>query len=340
MRFIVGCKPGQYPDRSEKVAIVGAGPAGLYAAGYLRCKGFQVTVYDKNPEPGGLLIFGILEIHVNKPKVREGIEELRRLGVEFRQGVEVGRDVSLGELIDSYDAVLIATGTWKTKFLNIPGSNLPGVVGAFEWIIDYHMWKYGYKDQQPPIAPRVAVIGGGLTAVDAVYVSKWLGAKEIHVIYRRTREYAPAGVRGFKEMEEQGAVIHELMSPVEYIAGPGGRVAAVKVQKMKLVQQPGEKRPRPVPVEGAFETIEVDMVIEAVGLEPTPPKGVEEYGIRLRKDGTIDVDEYKRTTREPVFAAGDVEHGPSLIGPAAKSGLDAAKAIEKYLNREIGWRRD
>ncbi len=340
LRFIIGCKPGEAREREEKIAIVGAGPAGLAAAGYLRCRGFKVDVYDKGEEPGGLLIYGILEIHIDKKKVREGIRELKELGVNFYQKVEVGKDVLLEDLIKNYSAVLIATGTWKTRFLGIPGSKLPGVLGAFEWIIQYHKWKYGYSSVKPEIKSRVAVIGGGLTAVDAVYVSKWLGAKEIHVIYRRTREYAPAGVRGFKEMEEQGAIIHELLSPVEYIAGSSGRVAAVRAQKMRLVKMPGETRPRPEPIEGAYETIEVDMVLEAVGLYPTPPSMIDKIGVRLRRNGTIDTDEYKRTTREPVFAAGDVEHGASLIGPAFKSGLDAAKAIEKYLNGEIGWRKD
>ncbi|ABM80357.1 FAD-dependent oxidoreductase [Hyperthermus butylicus] len=338
MRFIVGCKPGQAEPRSERIAIIGAGPAGLYAAGYLRCRGFNVTVFDRNPEPGGFLIFGVLEIHINKAKVREGIKELHELGVEFRQNITVCRDVSLEELINNYDAVLIATGTWESARLNIPGANLEGIYPAMEWIVDYHMWKYGYKSEKPPIGERVVVIGGGLTAVDAVHVSKWLGAKEVYMVYRRIRQYAPAGERGFREAEEAGAKIIELASPVEYIPDPSGkRVAAVKFERMKLVEQPGSKRPKPVGT-GEYFTIEADLVLEAIGLKPTPPCNVEQLGIKLRPDGTIDVDEYKRTTREPVFAAGDVEHGASLIGIAMKGGLDAAKAIEKYLNREIGWR--
>ncbi|BES82253.1 FAD-dependent oxidoreductase [Pyrodictium abyssi] len=339
MRFIVRCKPGEHREREERVAIVGAGPAGLYAAGYLRCRGFQVTVYDRNPEPGGFLIFGVLDIHVDKERVRKGIEELRGIGVEFRQNTLVGRDVLLGDLIEGYDAVLIATGTWRSRRLDIPGSGLEGVYPAMEWIVDYHMWRYGYRAEKPPVGRRVVVIGGGLTAVDAVHVAKWLGAEEVHLAYRRTRHYAPAGERGFREAEEAGAVVHELVSPVEYI-GSGGRVAAVRFQRMRLEEQPGAKRPRPVPVPGEYVTLEADMVLEAIGLVPTPPFNGGDYGIRLRSDGTIDVDEYKRTTREPVFAAGDVVHGASLIGPAMKSGLEAAAAIEKYLDGEIGWRKD
>lgn len=337
MRFIVRCKPGEYAERRERVAIVGAGPAGLYAAGYLRCRGFNVTVYDRNPEPGGFLIFGVLEIHINKERVRKGIEELRSIGVEFRQNTVVGRGILLGDLIEDYDAVLLATGTWKSRRLNMPGSNLKGVLPAMEWIVDYHMWRYGYQSGKPPVGRRVVVVGGGLTAVDAVHVAKWLGAEEVHLVYRRTRSYAPAGERGFREAEEAGAIIHELVAPVEYIGG-GGEVTAVKLQKMQLVEQPGAKRPRPVPIPGEYVTLEADMVLEAIGLIPTPPFNGGDYGIRLREDGTIDVDEYKRTTREPVFAAGDVVHGASLIGPAMRSGLEAAEAIEKYLNGEIKWR--
>lgn len=335
MRFIIGCKPGEHSEKDKSVGIIGAGPAGLYAAGYLKCKGYKVTIYDQMPEPGGFMIFGVLEIHIDKEKVKNGIKELKELGVVFKQNTRVGRDILLGDIIKAHDAVLIATGTWKSKRLSIPGSDLPEVLPATEWIVDYHLWKYGYSSEKPMIKPRVLVVGGGLTAVDAVYVSKWLGAEEIYVSYRRTREYAPAGTRGFKEMEEQGATVYELTVPVEYIE-ENGHLTGVKLEKLKLVQEPG-KRPKPVGT-GEYFTLKVDMVLEAIGLIPTPPFNGGDYGIKLRDDGTIDVDEYKRTTREPVFAAGDVSHGASLIGPAAKSGLDAAKAIEAYLEGRLGWR--
>ena len=336
MRFIVGCRPGQHGEKDKLVTIIGAGPAGLFAAGYLRCKGYRVRVVDRNPEPGGFLIFGVLEKHINKPRVRQGIKELADLGVEFQQNTLVGRDVLLGDLIEESDAVLIATGTWRSRRLRIPGSELPQVQAAMEWIVWYHMWRYGYRSDRPPIGERVVIVGGGLTAVDSVIVASWLGAKEIHMVYRRTRQYAPAGVKGFREAEEHGAIIHELAQPVEYIARDGGVV--VRLQRMRLVEDPSGGRPRPVPVEGEYFTLEADLVLEAVGLIPTPPFNGGDYGIKLRRDGTIDVDEYKRTTREPVFAAGDVVHGASLIGPAAKSGLEAAKAIEAYLEGRLGWR--
>ncbi|NOZ89135.1 MAG: FAD-dependent oxidoreductase [Crenarchaeota archaeon] len=339
MRFVVGCRPGGVPAGvgGRRVVVVGAGPAGLFAAGYLRCRGFEVVVVDRNPEPGGFLIFGVLEKHIDKEGVRRGVEELRRLGVVFRLNTVVGRDVLLGDLIGESDAVLIATGTWRSRRLGIPGSELPQVMPAMEWIVWYHMWRYGYRGDRPPVGERVVVVGGGLTAVDAVIVARWLGAREVHLVYRRTREYAPAGPRGFREAEEAGAVVHELVQPVEYI-GEAGRLVAVRLQRMRLEPSPGGGRPRPVPVPGEYLVLEADMVLEAVGLVPTPPFDGGSYGIRLRPDGTIDVDEYKRTTREPVFAAGDVAHGPSLIGPAAKSGLEAARAIEAYLAGRLGWR--
>ena len=337
MRFVLRCRPGEHPETGKRVAIVGAGPAGLYAAGLLRCRGHGVEVYDQNPEPGGFLIFGVLEVHINKDRVRQGIGELRDMGVVFNQGVKVGRDVLLGDLIGRYDAVLIATGTWRSRRLRIPGSDSPQVRAAMEWIVDYHMWRYGYRGERPPVGRRVVVVGGGLTAVDSVYVARWLGAEEVHLVYRRTRRYAPAGPKGFQEAEEQGAVVHELAQPVEYVT-EGGRLVAVRLQRMRLVEVPGAKRPKPVPVEGEYFTLPADMAVEAIGLIPTPPFNGGDYGIRLRPDGTIDVDEYKRTTREPVFAAGDVVHGASLIGPAMKSGLEAAEAIDKYLRGELGWR--
>ena len=343
MRFL-GCRLEDVPvARRGSVVVIGAGPAGLGAAGRLVCRGHEVVVIDKMPEPGGLLIFGIPEFRIPKDRIRAGIAELREAGVEFKTGVVVGRDVSLENLIREFDAVLIATGTWETRRLRIPGADLEGVYGALEYIVNYFLAKYGYKSMEavPPLGERSVVVGGGYTAVDACHVAIERGVREVHLVYRRTRREAPAGPEEFRRLEERGVVIHELVSPKRYVecGDRRGRVCGVELIRMELGEPDETGRPRPIPVPGSEFILETDSVLEAVGLRPTPPfdPGTD-HGIRLNRDGTIWTDEFFRTSRRKVFAAGDVKHGPSKIGPALKSGIDASQWIHKYLVGELkGW---
>lgn len=335
MKFALKCKPGQpLPKSGRRVAIVGAGPAGLAAAGELVCLGHEVHVYDQMPEPGGLLLFGIPEFRIPKRGVREGIEELRKLGVVFHQNVKVGEDVKLAELIENYDAVLIATGTWKSREMNVPGEReLKGVFHALYYILDYNSAKLGYKsmDEVEKLSGKVAVIGGGLTAIDACLVALEMGAEEVTLIYRRTRKQAPAGEKEFNAIEAKGVKVRELTQPIRFVGDSSGRVKGIEAIKMKLGEPDKSGRPRPVPVEGSEHFIEADYVLIAAGLEPTPPRDCAEAGIELNRDGTIKVDEKFMTSRDKVFAAGDVKHGPWLIGPAMKSGREAARYIHEYL---------
>ena len=216
MKFL-RCKPDTIKDTGKRVAIIGAGPAGLGAAGILRCKGHQVTVYDMNPEPGGMILFGIPVTRIPKEPIRRGIKELADAGVKFvlRTKVDMTKSyglmdtvvepqerVHLEEIIKENDAVLIATGTWKTRDMRVPGEDLPWVYPAVEWLVALHMALYGYKpwEKVPPLEGRVLVIGGGLTAADAVLVpltyEQLKGKiKEVVLSYRRTKEYAPMGPR-------------------------------------------------------------------------------------------------------------------------------------------------
>ena len=359
MKFL-RCKKDQIPPPTgKKIAIIGSGPAGLGAAGILRCRGHEVHVYEQFPEPGGLMIFGIPEYHVPKAGVRKGVKELEEAGVVFHTSTRVisceqGKPDNEVEhilhgfiknkecfekIIEEYDAVLIATGTWKSRRLNIPGENLKGVYLALEWLADFSLYQYGYKklEEIPPVEGNVLVIGGGLTAVDAVEVPlKYLGDKitKVYLSYRRTRKEAPMGEKEFNRLlKEYGIEALELTIPVEFRGDSEGHVREAVLQRTRLEPSPTGGRPRPVPIPGSEFTIRVDTVFIAIGEIPSPPFENGCCGIEVEKWGAIKTDEKFRTTREKVFAAGDVKHGPSLIGPALKSGIDAAKYIQEYLSK-------
>ncbi|GAB6148693.1 FAD-dependent oxidoreductase [Stetteria hydrogenophila] len=349
MRFLRCRREAVPPSTGWRVAVVGAGPAGLGAAGWLRCRGHEVVVYDAAPEPGGMVLYGIPVTRIPKEPLRRGVRELAEAGVRFvlrtRVGSPGGRglevlepagSVSLEGLIREFDAVLIATGTWRTRRMGVEGEDLPWVYPAMEWLVTLHMAMYGYKppDSVPPLEGRVLVVGGGLTAADAVMVpltyERFKGrVREVVLSYRRTRELAPMGAREVDSLVKRGARFWGLTQPVEFREEGGRRV--VRFLRMRLAEADSSGRPRPVPVEGSEFEEEFDYVLKAVGVEPTPPIEPGCCGIEVNPDGTIKTDENYMTTRPGVFAAGDVRHGPSLIGPALKSGLDAAARIHEYL---------
>ena len=348
MRF-AKCKSMEgIKDSGRSVAIIGAGPAGLRAAGILRCSGHRVEVYDMMPEPGGLMVFGIPDYHVPTKGVRDGVKELVELGVIFHNNMRVHSDpnkgdITLEEIISNHDATLIATGTWDSRRLNVPGENLERVYIALDWLVDYYLVEKGYKKEEtlPPLGKVGLVIGGGLTAVDAAevplkYVKEKFGIEKVYLSYRRSRKEAPMGEKEFKRLEEElGIKTLEQTIPLEFKGN--GSVKKVVLQRTKLV--PVEKgRPKPVPIEGSEFELDIDYVMVAAGEIPTPPFEDECCGIKVEKWKAIKTDKKYRTTRKGVFAAGDVKHGASLIGPAFKSGNDAAKYIEEFLaTGEWGW---
>lgn len=333
------CKMEEIERTGKTVAVIGAGPAGLCASGELRCMGHEVVVYDMLPAPGGLLLFGIPDSRIKKDKVRESINEIRKLGVEFKCGIKVGRDIKLKELVNNHDAVLVATGTWETDKLGIPGENLPGVITALHYIVNTYMEKMNYKPFQRThdLYGRVAVIGGGLTAIDACYVAKERGAKKVYLLYRRTREQAPAGRREFDKLESVlGAEVHELTQPIEFIGDE--HLEGIRVVDMKLGVPDSSGRPKPEPIPNSERVMEMDNALTAVGLLSTPPESITKYGIELGKRNTIKTDKKYRTKVKGVFAAGDVRHGASMIGPAMKSGREASRYINEYLKTgEWSW---
>ncbi len=356
MKFLLRCKPNTIkPPTGKRVAVIGAGPAGLGAAGQLRCLGHDIEVYDALPEPGGLLIFGIPGFRVSKEGVREGVEELRQVGVKFHTstfvycGGEKPKEhdalllakqfVDLNEIINSHDAVVIATGTWRSRRMGVPGEDLPGVYQALDFLFRLYSHELGYlpKEKVYPLGSKVLVVGGGLTAIDAAVEALMHGAKKVVVSYRRTIKEAPAGETNIKkELIDRGIEFRELINPVRFEGS--GKLERVVFVRMKLGAPDKSGRPRPEPIAGSEFAEEFDTVLLALGEEPTPPFPDGCAGIRLNPDGTINVDEAFRTTRRGVFAAGDVVHGPSLIGKALGSGMRAVPFIDEYLNGKLDWR--
>lgn len=346
VKFALKCSPGRRIERRDRsVAIIGAGPAGLGAAGYLICKGYDIHVYDKLPEPGGLMIFGIPEYRIPRENVRRGVRELEELGVKFFMRSKVVGDleerhdgddfvnsiIKLEELISKYDAVIIATGTWRSRILDVPGSRLRGVYLALDFLYRIYTSELGYlpRSYVYPVGDRVGVVGAGLTAVDAAIEAQRLGAKEVFLIYRRSINEAPAGRAEIQRLIRRGIKIMELTGIVEVLGKSS--VEGVRLIKMRLGKPDNTGRPAPEPIPGSEFIIEIDNLIAAIGEIPTPPFSDGYCGIKLRPNGTIDIDQRHRTTRRGVFAAGDVVTGPSLIGKALKNGMDAAMGVEEYL---------
>ncbi|MEZ0289762.1 MAG: FAD-dependent oxidoreductase [Sulfolobales archaeon] len=326
----------------KRVAIIGAGPAGLGAAGVLICKGYEVHVFDMLPEPGGLLLFGIPGFRVPKKNVREGIEDLKRLGVVFHTNTKIvpGRVEELGKtgfdlLVERFDAVIIATGTWEERRLEVPGEDLPRVYPALSFLFEYGKAELGYISYKdlPPLGRKVAVIGAGLTAVDAAEVSHRLGVDEVYMIYRRTINEAPAHRREIERLIKMGIKWIELATPKRFLGDTREGVKAVELIRMRLGEPDHTGRPRPIPIEGSEFIIDVDAVLVAIGEIPTPP--VIDPRLKLNKDKSIWVDKKNRTSIEKVFAAGDVVLGPSFIGKALASGIAAANSVDEFLRTGV-----
>ncbi|MFP3298362.1 MAG: FAD-dependent oxidoreductase [Thermocladium sp.] len=346
MKFALKCSPGQsIIKKGKRIAIIGAGPAGLGAAGYLICKGYDIEIYDKLPEPGGLTIFGIPAWRLPRDNIRAGIKELIDLGVVFHNKVKVVGDaddhqdgdefaekkISLEEVINSFDATLIATGTWKSRELGVPGDKLRGSYLALDFLYRIYAHENGYLPPEAvyKVGNSVAVIGAGLTAVDAALESQMKGASDVEVMYRRTINEAPAGKAEINRLIQKGIKFIELTNPVEVLGKES--VEALKLIKMKLGKPDKSGRPAPEPIPGSEYVVPVNNVISATGELPTPPFKDGYAGIKLRHNNSVEVDGKFRTTRKGVFAAGDVATGPSLIGKALATGIKAAGAIEEYL---------
>ncbi len=324
-------------ERDQSVGIIGAGPGGLAAADMLRRAGVQVTVYDRYDRAGGLLTYGIPGFKLEKDIVMRRVEQLEQSGVEFVLNCNVGEDLSFDAIRGKHDAVLIATGVYKTRVLTYPGVTAEGIVRAIDYLTVSNKLSFGdevpeYEDGSLNAkGKKVVVIGGGDTAMDCLRTAIRQGATSVKCLYRRDRANMPGSQREVQNAEEEGVEFDWLTAPKGFVGEP---VTGVMVQKMRLGAPDASGRRAPEVIEGADYVEEADLVIKALGFEPEDlPKlwGVD--GLEVTRWGTIRADfQTGQTSLDGVFAVGDIVRGASLVVWAIKDGRDSAEAILDYLN--------
>ncbi len=317
--------PKPKPRSGFKVAIIGSGPAGITAAYHLRLMGHDVTIFEAGEKLGGRLIDSIPEFRLPSHIVEKEIGILEMFGVEFKMGVEIGRDLTIDDLFkEGYKAIFIATGASDSNVPQMKGVELEGVHAALKFLKLVKMRKI------KSISGKVWVVGGGNVAMDAARTALRLGAEHVKIMYRRSAEEMPAKKEEVEEAINEGIEILFLTQPVELI-GDNGKLRRIRCIKMKLGEPGPDGRRKPVPIEGSEFEVEADHVIFATGEIPSTRWLSEKDGIELTEDGRIKVDERLETSRRGVFAGGDVVRGPSLYSIASADGIKAAKEIDRYL---------
>ena len=324
-------------SKNQSIGIIGSGPAGLACGEQLRKKGYQVTIYDRYDRAGGLLIYGIPNFKLEKHVVERRIKLLNEGGIKFVQNFEVGKDATLSELRNKHDAILIATGVYKAREVNLPGNDLSNIFPAMEFLTASN--KKGLGDAVELFdngtlnaeGKDVVVIGGGDTAMDCVRTSVRQNAKSVKCLYRRDRENMPGSAREVGNAEEEGVEFMWLSNPKEFKGT--NKVNSLLVDKMDLGEPDESGRRKPVVKENSEFEIKADLVIKALGFDPEDlPKLFNEEKLKVSRWGTIKADfDTMETSVEGVFAAGDIVRGASLVVWAIKDGRDAATSIDNYL---------
>ena len=327
------------PKTGKRVAVVGAGPAGLTVAGDMILRGHAVTVFEALQEPGGVLMYGIPEFRLPKEIVRAEVDYLKQLGVEFVMDYVVGRNSTIRELLDEegYHTVFIGTGAGLPSFMEMPGENLIGVYSANEYLTRANLMKaYLFPEYDtPPISrQRVAVIGGGNVAMDSARTALRLGA-EVTVVYRRAREQMPARGEEVHHAEQEGVQFQLLTNPLRVLGDKRHRVTGMECMRMELGEPDDSGRRRQVPVKGSEFVMDLDTVIVAIGNKPNPlvPRTTPE--LKTTKWGTVVTDAATMQTSIPgVFAGGDIVSGAATVILAMGQGRIAARAMDAYLRGE------
>jgi glutamate synthase (NADPH/NADH) small chain len=326
------------PPSGKKVAVIGAGPAGLTVAGDLAKLGHAVTVFEALHESGGVLIYGIPEFRLPKAILSAEVDYLRRLGVQIRTSFVVGMTATIDDLrAEGYDAFFIGSGAGLPNFMKIPGENLVGVYSANEYLTRVNLMRaYDFPAYDTPVskAKTAAVIGGGNVAMDSVRTAKRLGAERAVIIYRRSLVEMPARIEEIHHAEEEGIEFQLLTTPVRYFGDDHGRVRAMECQKMGLGEPDASGRRRPIPIEGSEYTMEVDLVVCAIGQSPNPLIPQTTPGLKMGKWGNVEVDWATMATNLPgVYAGGDIVRGGATVILAMGDARIAAAQIDKYLRR-------
>lgn len=336
--------PQRAPATGKKVAVIGSGPAGLSCAGDLVQKGHEVTVLEALHEIGGVLVYGIPEFRLPKQIVRDEVNVLRQMGVEFRTNVVVGRTVTVDELLgeEGYDAVFVATGAGLPMFLDIPGEHLCGVYSANEFLTRVNLMKAGQSPgADSPIYDcrdrAVAVFGGGNTAMDAVRTALRLGARTATIVYRRSEAEMPARKEEVHHAQDEGVQFRMLTNPLEFLGDERGWLTGVKLQRMELGEPDKSGRRSPVPVPGSEEVVPLQVAIIAIGNRGNPLVQSTTPDLETTRRGYIVADADKlKTSKRGVFAGGDIVTGGATVILAMGAGRKAAAGIDEYL-RSGAW---
>ena len=327
-------------ELNQSIAIIGAGPAGLACAEELRKLGYQITVYDRYDRSGGLLIYGIPNFKLEKFVVQRRIEMLKAGGIKFKNNFEIGKNISLEELRKKHDSILIATGVYKPREIEISGNRLKNIFPAMDFLVASNRKGLGdkVKDFDSGLLnaqnKNVVVIGGGDTAMDCVRTVVRQNAKSVKCLYRRDKENMPGSAREVMNAEEEGVEFVWLSNPKKFIGS--SNISAVIVEKIKLTNADSSGRKKPEPIPNSEYEIKADMIIKALGFDPEDlPKLFDSKDLLVSKLGTIKINQTTMETNlEGIFAAGDIVRGASLVVWAIKDGRDAAISINKYLQKK------
>lgn len=331
-------KPRMPEKNGHKVAIVGAGPAGLTCAGDLAKMGYEVTVFEALHMAGGVLVYGIPQFRLPKEIVQKEIENLKAIGVTISTNMVIGKVLSIDELFEmGFEAVFIGTGAGLPRFMSIKGENLKGVYSANEFLTRVNLMK-AYKDgSQTPIqrAESVAVVGGGNVAMDAARSAKRLGAKKVYIVYRRSEEEMPARREEVEHAKEEGIIFQMLTNPVEILGDEHKFVKGMKCVEMELGEPDASGRRRPVEKKDSEFVLDVDCVIMSIGTSPNPLIRNTTQGLEVNRHGCIlTQDESGLTSREGVYAGGDAVTGAATVILAMGAGKNAAAAIDQYIRQK------
>ena len=322
-------------SNGKKVAIVGAGPAGLTCAADLAKLGYDVTIFEAFHKAGGVLVYGIPEFRLPKAIVQKEVENLEKLGVKIETSMVVGRVLSIDEIMDmGFEAVFIGSGAGLPMFMNIEGESLIGVLSANEYLTRTNLMKAYIDEYDTPIikSKKVAVVGGGNVAMDAARTAMRLGAEEVSVVYRRGMEELPAREEEVHHAQEEGIEFRTLNSPVKINGDKEGRVKSITCIKMELGEPDESGRRRPIPVEGSEFDMDVDTVIMSIGTSPNPLLRTTTEGLEANKWGCLVVNEETlETTKNNVYAGGDAVTGAATVILAMGAGKQAAENIDKKL---------